>query len=465
MSNYNESGVNRFYLLLCIDTLLAILAGVTGHFLRFGHQGIAELQTGQVLTKISVVAAVFIGSSYVFDVYNLGRHRDKRLIANNILLAALFSFFLLSILYFLIPSLELGRGVLAMTLVLFIGYQFFWHIAFAAHFSRLLPMDKVLILGIGELAEKIGCLVQSPSFQFSHSFVGYVAARNGREQQTVPEQLILCDLPELSKRVNALAVTHIVVAVEERRGNSPMHQQLLNCKLRGVTIQDSPTFFEMQTGKLLLEHMDMDWLIFSNGFKRSSIVSAVKRLVDIGLALLGLTLTLPFIPLVALLVKLNAPGPVFYTQLRVGQRGKPFLLYKFRTMPQAAEQESGAVWAQQHDPRIRLIGGLLRKYRIDELPQLYNVLKGQMSFVGPRPERPEFVQDLVQVIPLYAKRHFIKPGLTGWAQISFPYGSSVEDSYEKLRYDLYYFKNMTLVFDTIILVKTLKVVLSGAGGR
>lgn len=464
MTTHGEPGFSRFYLLLTIDALLAVLAGVTAFLLRFGLQPLLQLEDKDGI-DIVVVAAVLLSSSYIFDVYNLGRHRDKRIIASNIIIATFVSFLVLSMIYFVVPSVGMGRGVLAIALIFFVLYQFSWHITFSSLFSRYLMSDKILIVGCGELAEKIGSLVQSPCFQFSHSFAGYVQNPNNLETKIVPERQVICSLSELTRQVGDHAVTHIVVAEQERRGNTPMRLELLNCKLSGVTIQDSPTFYEMLTGKLLLEHMDMDWLIFSTGFRRSDIFSAFKRQVDIFLALLGLILTLPLLPLIIILVKMNAAGPIFYTQLRVGQWGKTFSLYKFRTMPPATEALSGAVWAQKNDPRVRPIGGFLRKCRMDELPQLFNVLKGEMSFVGPRPERPEIVKELEELIPLYGKRHFIKPGLTGWAQVRYPYGASVADSYEKLRYDLYYFKNMTPIFDTIIFVKTLKVVLCGSGGR
>ena len=464
ITTHGVSAFSRFYLLLGMDSLLAIFSGVTGRLLRFG-QSYFEFNADHKFAII-VVAVIVVSSSYLFDVYNLGRHRGKRLVANSVLQAATCSFLLLTIIYYLIPSLEMGRGLLAITLVVFVGCQFFWHIAFAALFSKFLPTDNVLVLGTGDMAEKIGSLVQSANFQFGHVFAGYVALPNNNKHK-VPVHLILCAQTELSKHVSTHAVTHIVVAGPERRGKTPtpMLSELLRCKFLGVTIQDSPTYYELKTGKLLLEDMDMDWLIFSDGFKCSALFSVLKRQADIVLSLSGLILALPLFPLIAILIKLNAPGPIFYSQTRVGQREKPFSIYKFRTMTEGSEGACGAVWAQENDPRIKPIGGLIRKFRIDELPQLYNILKGEMSFVGPRPERPEFVAQLKEVIPLYGKRHFIKPGLTGWAQVRYPYGSSVEDSYEKLRYDLYYFKNMTPIFDTIIFAKTLKVVLCGAGGR
>lgn len=464
MSMYSDSESGRT-LMIAGDLVNALLAFAAARFLRFGPQGLYDLAYPHIHMEGAVIACVFVACAYIFDVYNFGIHRDKWLIAKNILEAAIFSLISLAIIYYLHPPVAMGRGVLGLTLITFMTLQYLWHAAFAAHFSRVIAGHKVMILGTGALAEKIGLLLQTPDLQVGHSFVGYAADRDDPFETAVPAEQIICSLDDLSHRAEALGVTHIVVAAENYRDNADLHQQLLSCRLNGIRVQNPPTFFENRTGKLLLESMDLSWLIFSDGFRRSSLTAAIKRQTDILLAVIGLLMTLPLFPLIALLVKVNAPGPIFYAQTRVGQWGKPFQLYKFRSMPTTSEAQSGAVWAQENDPRIRPIGSFLRRYRIDELPQLFNILKGDMSFVGPRPERPEFVAELEKIIPLYGKRHMLKPGLTGWAQISFPYGASVEDSYEKLRYDLYYFKHMSLVFDALILAKTFKVVLFGTGGR
>jgi len=256
----------------------------------------------------------------------------------------------------------------------------------------------------------------------------------------------------------------IVVALSERRGFFPL-SDVLRCKLNSIQIVDAPTLFERIQGKLMLEAITPSWFIFSQGFHRTSLFSFCKRTVDIFLSLSGLLLTLPFFPIIALAIKLDSKGPVLFSQLRVGNKEKKFLLYKFRSMRQDAEQGSGAVWAEKNDPRVTRLGKFLRNSRIDEIPQLINVLKGDMSFVGPRPERPEFVEKLKQIIPYYSKRHFIHPGLTGWAQVRYPYGASVEDAVEKLRYDLYYIKNISPFLDTLIFFETIKVVLFGRGVR
>lgn len=235
------------------------------------------------------------------------------------------------------------------------------------------------------------------------------------------------------------------------------------CKLNGVEVIDAPSFYEQVTGKLLLEGINPSWIIFSDGFKVRTWHRIAKRITDILCALIGILATLPLLPFILLAIRLDSPGPFFYGQERVGEKEKNFVLYKFRTMRADAESETGAVWAQENDSRITRVGSILRKSRIDELPQFINVLRGDMSMVGPRPERPEFVGKLKEVIPYYSERHFVKPGVTGWAQVRYPYGASVEDALEKLRYDLYYIKHISLTFDLMIILETVQVVLFRRG--
>jgi sugar transferase (PEP-CTERM system associated) len=240
---------------------------------------------------------------------------------------------------------------------------------------------------------------------------------------------------------------------------------VLDCKFSGIEVVDAPSFYEDLTGKLLIEDITPSWFIFSNGFKMTPAMRYYKRALDIFFSMLGLLMVMPFIPLLALAVKLDSRGPIFFRQVRVGEREKRFVLYKFRTMREDAETTTGAIWAQSNDPRITRVGRFLRTTRLDEIPQLYNVLRGDMSFIGPRPERPEFIEMLSKIIPYYTERHFVKPGISGWAQVRYPYGASVEDAIEKLRYDLYYIKNISLVLDIVIIIETVKVMLFGKGAR
>ena len=259
-------------------------------------------------------------------------------------------------------------------------------------------------------------------------------------------------------------VHKIVISLSEKSGVLPL-ESIMNCKFSGIDIVDAPSFYEEVTGKLFFEDLKPSWFIFSDGFRITNFKKINKRIFDIVISFLGVVATAPLMSVIALLIKVNSPGPAFFRQVRVGEQEKNFVLYKFRTMNHNAEEDTGAVWAQENDERITKVGRILRTMRLDELPQLYNVFKGDMSLIGPRPERPEFVEKLREIIPYYPERHFVKPGITGWAQVKFSYGASVDDTIEKLRYDLYYVKNLSLILDLLIVLETIKVVIFGKGSR
>jgi sugar transferase (PEP-CTERM system associated) len=338
--------------------------------------------------------------------------------------------------------------------------QFLWHALYK--FCLNLPgiAKRVLILGSGPLAKKIGALIHAKS-RF-YTLAGYVSCTDGTSD--VPASFIIGSCDELVQTAKNAGVDHIIVSLSEHRGVMPM-RGMLACKLSGIEVTDAVSFYEEMTGKLLIENIRPSSLIYCEGFHVTPVNLFMKRVSDILFATAGLILALPLIPLIALLIKLDSRGPVFYKQVRVGQGERKFLLYKFRTMVQDSEADTGAVWARENDPRITRVGAFLRKSRLDEIPQLLNVLRGDISLIGPRPERPEFVEELKKIIPYYSERHIIKPGLTGWAQVRYPYGASVEDAIEKLKYDLYYHKNLSFVLDMTIILDTIKVVLIREGGR
>jgi sugar transferase (PEP-CTERM system associated) len=259
-------------------------------------------------------------------------------------------------------------------------------------------------------------------------------------------------------------IDKIVVALEDRRGSLPV-QALLTCKQRGIEVEESVTFCEKLCGRVMLENLRPSWLIFSPGFTVPILLRLQKRMLDLVLASLGLILALPFMLVIAILIKLDSRGPVVYRQERTGEKGKRFTLLKFRSMYVGAEMATGPVFADAEDPRVTRVGRFIRSLRLDELPQLMNVLWGDMSFVGPRPERPFFVEQYIKDIPFYDQRLNVKPGITGWAQVRYPYGATLKDAAEKLRFDLFYVKNMSLLFDLFIILKTVKIVLLGYGAR
>ena len=316
------------------------------------------------------------------------------------------------------------------------------------------------MLGAGKRAERLRELSLRPESGFRIS--GFVAMDG--TQQVVPNAVARDSIENLTEHVEGLGVSEVVLALEERRNALPL-ADLLRIKTTGVHVNDFSSFIERETGRVDLDTVNPSWLIFSDGFSSGQMVSrALKRLFDIVVSLAVLLLTAPAILVFALLVCIDSQGPAFYRQRRVGLFGEPFDVIKLRSMRTDAEA-NGAQWAAKDDPRVTRIGNFIRKTRIDELPQLWTVLKGEMSFVGPRPERPEFVADLVQYLPYYAERHMVKPGITGWAQINYPYGASIEDARHKLEYDLYYAKNYSPFLDLLILLQTLRVVLWNEGAR
>jgi sugar transferase (PEP-CTERM system associated) len=268
-------------------------------------------------------------------------------------------------------------------------------------------------------------------------------------------------LCELARRSGTRKIT---VAMDERRQRLPV-KQLLQCKMNGIDVCQGETLYEELTGKLFIEKLNPSWLIFSDGFRKSPVTRVSKRLTGLVMSIVLLALISPLLGIIAIAIKLDSKGPVFFSQSRCGQDGKPFNVLKFRSMIDNAEAETGPQWASDDDWRITRVGHILRKFRLDELPQIINVLKGEMSFVGPRPERPEFVETLTTKIPYYSERHTVKPGITGWAQVSYGYGASVEAAMEKLKYDLFYVKNMSTALDLLVVFRTIKIILHQSGAR
>ncbi|MDO9583028.1 MAG: TIGR03013 family PEP-CTERM/XrtA system glycosyltransferase [Desulfomicrobium sp.] len=320
---------------------------------------------------------------------------------------------------------------------------------------------RVLVVGDGLMAELMEEYIRSSKGRYV--MLGRVKCPSSLESDaSLDDELSESKSGRLLRLAQNFMADQVVVSLRERRGVFPV-EELLNCKLAGIEVVDAPTFYERATHKMLIENITPSWFIFSHGFKVTWLLRLCKRTLDITASFLGLMVFLPLIPFIILAIKFDSPGPILFKQVRVGQGDKRFTLMKFRSMRQDAESRTGAVWSQENDPRITRVGNFLRRSRLDEIPQLVNILKGDMSVVGPRPERPEFVGELKKRIPYYSERHYVKPGLTGWAQVCYPYGSSVEDAIEKLRYDLYYIKNISILLDFYIILKTFGVVLLGKG--
>lgn len=442
------------------DFILSIIALDLAFFLRIGSLQLQEEDSiFNLIAKFLFFGFVLIFSSFFLEIYNQEKLDRKKDIILKIAIEILISFFILSSLYYIIPEIMLGRGLLLISLLAFGSFQFLWHVSYRV-LKPLRFASNVIILGTGPLAQKIGKAVNSTNNHYH--IAGYINLSN--EPVCVPSGSILLDNNELLNTVRNKKAHKIVVSLSERRGIFPL-DELLECKFCGIEVIDAPSFYEEVTGKLLIDEITPSWFIFSEGFRMTPFRRSGKRILDIFIASIGLMIYLPLLPIIALLIKIDSSGPILFKQLRVGEGDKSFHLYKFRTMHRDAENGTGAVWAQEDDPRVTRIGKILRITRLDEMPQFYNVLRGDMSIIGPRPERPEFVTELKNLIPYYSERHFVKPGITGWAQIHYSYGSSVEDAIEKLRYDLYYIKHISPYLDVMIIIETIKVMLFGKGAR
>jgi sugar transferase (PEP-CTERM system associated) len=337
------------------------------------------------------------------------------------------------------------------------------HRVYAAHSGAQARMrSRILIFGTGAAARTVGHTLRAsdPHAQI----VGFYAGPN-EDQPEVPQAEIINDGANLTEAALKHNVDEIVVALSERRGGSMPLRQLLDCKLSGVRVVDIATHFEKTLAQINIKHVNAGWLVFGDGFSQGMLRAAIKRVCDIIFATLILAVTWPIMLVTAFAIRFESRGPVLYRQERVGLNGVPFNVIKFRSMRTDAEKDGKPRWATKNDDRVTRVGRFIRKVRIDELPQLFNVLWGEMSMVGPRPERQFFVDELISKIPYYAVRHSVKPGVTGWAQVRYEYGSTIEDSVEKLQYDLYYVKNHSLFLDLLIMLETVAVVLTGKGAR
>lgn len=449
------------FLLGIIDFWLLILAGELGWRVRAYQLSIDSGSIGDRLVPLLLFAVLVQTAMVSVGVYGSDALRSMRYATARLMVAISLGIIALSVVYFLLPGHTLWRSNLFYAMMLSLGLLIGVRVALGGFLGTAAFRRRGLVLGAGQRADRLRKLGERREAGFM--IVGFVAMS---AQEPVIEEAISRDaLPNLTRFVENLGVSEVVLALEERRNALPL-KDLLRIKTTGVHVNDFSTFVERETGRVDLDTVNPSWLIFSDGFASGRMLSgAVKRAFDIAASLLLLlVLTAPVIALFAVLVKLDSKGPAFFRQTRVGLYGQSFDLIKLRSMRTDAEA-GGAQWAAKNDPRVTRIGGLIRKLRIDELPQTWTVLKGEMSFVGPRPERPEFVTGLEEELPYYAERHMVKPGITGWAQINYPYGASIEDARNKLEYDLYYAKNYTPFLDLLILIQTLRVVLWHEGAR
>jgi len=449
-----------------IEFLILFLSMYLGYTLRFvGGDANEFMVHGSIVPRAILFSLVMIITMTAFGMFTRESQTGNIGYYFRFLASFLVGSIAMTFVIYVMPYLYTGRGVLALAL----GFAFIGSAISRMLFIRLVDINKLkrrlLVVGAGSRAAKIGTLLeQNEEIGKKYHFLGYLVPGDVPQHPHVPQAKLIKDKGSLLAIVTRYAVDEIVTAIRERRNSGLNMHDLLECKLEGVRVTDISSFFERETGHVQLDSLNPSWMIYSDGFQQTSARNVIKRIFDVTISVLLLVLTLPITLITALLIVVESGSPVFYRQERVGECGQIFQVLKFRSMRKNAEQ-AGPQWATTNDNRVTRVGRVIRKLRIDELPQIINVLRGEMSFVGPRPERPYFVKQLSDQIPHFLNRHTVKPGITGWAQIRYPYGSSVEDAVQKLQFDLYYAKNHSLFLDLIILFQTVQVVLFGKGAR
>lgn len=450
-------------LLVLIEALIlggAVYAGVSARFL----DGIAiPDDLHPLLPKALTFTVVMLGLMTASGLYDLEWRGGVRALLQRLGLSFGLGLVTMSLLFYFFPSLLVGRGAFLLSFGLALLGILLSRALFIRWARAGALKTRALVIGTGSRAAHVEALLNNRGHASNLQVVGYLPM--GGSHHFVDHARILDTTENLSDLAERLQISELILAVRDRRGGGLPVQDLLKCKLRGIRILELSSFFERENGHLQIDSMNASWMILAEGFHQGIVRDTVKRLFDLLVSAAMLVVCLPIMALAALAIKLESSGPVLYRQERVGQGCRTFTILKFRSMCVDAEKDGKPRWAGQNDSRVTLTGRFIRRTRIDELPQIFNVFFGDMSFVGPRPERPYFVQDLTQKIPYYGVRHTVKPGITGWAQVRYAYGATDEDAMHKLQYDLYYVKNHSLFLDLMILFQTAQVVLWGKGVR
>ncbi len=453
-------------LLAVLETLIVALAVVCGAKLRFWNDP-AEFEAyihlpyfGLQLIPVIGVFQITFHFAKLYDFSGIRpRIEDTLRLWQSVGAASL----ILGTLYLLFPSLLIGRGVFMISLGLIPWFMLANRFILERAWRFASPPQRILILGARELGIVVSKELRRRE-DLNVKVVGFISGDQSAHAAEIAEMAVLGDITSVEQVVRDHRVSRIIVALEDRRGNLPI-RDLVKLRLAGVRVEDVHSTMAALTGRVWLETLRPSWFVFSEGFRRSRSTLLIKRAVDILISCIFLILAAPLLVIVAVVIRLESHGPAIYRQKRVGLCGKVFNVLKFRSMAVDAEAKHGAQWAAADDVRVTRLGRFIRRYRIDELPQVINVLRGDMSFVGPRPERPVFVDSLRQQISYYDERHSVRPGITGWAQVSCPYAASVQDALRKLEYDLFYLKNLSIFFDCAIILRTIRIVLSGEGSR
>lgn len=443
------------------EALLVALAFVAATVARLGtSDATLMLNYEQGFVKILVVASVFIICMYYFDLYDSFILSNRREVLTRLVQVLGTVCILLALLYYAFPKLQLGRGIFLIGFVLVALFVFLWRRLFLLVNTMPRFAERALILGDGPLAKPLTEEIESRS-ELGVRIVGQLRGLESGSASPLSETE---QFEQLSRQVQTYRASRLIIAMGERRGRLPV-EALLRLKSQGVRIQDGAEVFEAITGKVPIESLRLSWLLFSSGFHVSRPLLIYKRFLSFLVSSICFAITTPVMALVAIAIRLDSPGPAIFKQERIGEGGKPFTLFKFRTMVDGADRDNNHRPAGKTDERFTRVGKFLRRTRLDELPQLINILRGDMYFVGPRPFVPDQEQECLEKIPYYRQRWAVKPGATGWAQINRGYCATVEDNTEKLAYDLFYIKNISVGLDLLIMFQTIKILILGRGGR
>lgn len=457
---------NSLLLLLAIDCVLIALGLLLATAARLGYAGVGSvlyyLGSWQTLFRFLMAILVCEISLYFNDLYDFRLMRTRSEILVRLLQAFGVACLALAVCYYVNPDLGFGRGIAALAAPMIVALTLGWRLAVAQNSHALGTSERMLVMGTGPTGIALARdILSRPEMQLK--VVGFLDEKGEDIGKSLVNPGIIGAIADVESIVQREKIGHVVISLLERRGRMPI-RQLLHLKFAGVAVEDAHSFFERMTGRIILEHLSPSWLILSEGFSKSRLLVWAKRMIDVFVSLVALLVCAPLFAIVALAIYFESGLPVLFRQERTGLRGRTFEMLKFRSMYNDAEQ-TGPQWAADGDRRITRVGKWIRKFRIDELPQVINVLRGEMSIVGPRPERPEFVSMLEEQIPFYGLRHSVRPGITGWAQIKYQYGASVEETKTKLEYDLFYIKHLSIMLDLAVLFETSKVMLSGRGAK
>lgn len=451
--------------LIAADAAILYAGVILALYLRTGVEN-AEVELNQKFGwyKIAIATVICLVILYFYELYDYVVMTNRRELLLRLVQSLGIAWAVLAFVFYFVPPMMIGRGVSVISVPIVLTLLLGWRIGIHLLTGHPEIGEKILVVGTGETALETAQAVWERR-DAGYRIAGFISENGAKPMQKLGRSVILGKAPDLENVIRSEKIDRVVIAVRERRGAFPT-EALLRMSLAGdVSIEECTSFFERITGKVHVDMLRPSWLIYAGRRRDTPVKYFVRDMVHRAVGLLGLVISLPIAILAVAAIKLESRGPIFYKQERVGKKGRAFNVVKFRSMRTDAEDDGVAVWAASNDERVTRVGKLIRKLRIDEIPQFWNILKGEMSFVGPRPERPHFVGQLAHEIPFYEHRHLVSPGLTGWAQIKYPYGASVSDAVQKLQYDLYYIKNQSLTLDLVIVFETIKIVLFGVGGR